>query len=288
MCRIMAWSNNKIPGEVFTGLQKSFGGEGDGFLLPEKTVIKVSGYSETKSQKKNGFVIHRFLPEEKIIERKTKNKLTGKISIRFITQNQYINYNINSNFGFYHTRLVSTGFKALRKTHPAVFGNWAVFQNGTESDFMDKTNQIFNTDLADYESFAYSLKEGFITPKAFNVFSHSNFFIIDMKRKKFWIVSNKKHDPLLLYYNSNNDFIAVSEEIEIDKEFKELYYFLGMIEGKITEKGLEIKKKIISKEEFYYIPEIKNWYDQDEKYNFEDDHFLDYLREQEKNKKGLL
>jgi hypothetical protein len=110
-------------------------------------------------------------------------------------------------------------------------------QNGHDVNFTKKLAKAMNYSYlgTDYHTIAWMLADGVIKPELL-LLSTSNWFIIDIEKRTFTIVSAKEFDPLFFHKNGKGFYIA-SESLETNHKG---FYFTGIIRFNITSDGLEI------------------------------------------------
>ncbi|MGC8819539.1 MAG: hypothetical protein ACP5PP_00305 [Fervidobacterium sp.] len=247
MCRLAAFSNLKVKGKWLDYLTLVQGGDGNGFIYPTPDIdMRKTKEGRLHHELFGDFVVSKWYIEpevtidfevstiyynfgiaQEVVEPKKKYRLVD-----------YEHMNIASKpWLLFHTRLASAGERKLENVHPAIAKNVLLMQNGHDVNFTKKLAKAMNYSYlgTDYHTIAWMLADGVIKPELL-LLSTSNWFIIDIEKRTFTIVSAKEFDPLFFHKNGKGFYIA-SEQLETNHKG---FYFTGIIHFNITSDGLEI------------------------------------------------
>lgn len=233
--------------DILNVLIYSNGGDGDGLICSDDFNILVDEEVKVKNEKHGKYKIIRVFNEPY----REKMKIEDTIVLydwetEYFYKSPSYDYTwATGNWVFYHTRISSTDGISIENTHPYIYKNnqrYLLMQNGHE--------QLITSNKADYKAITElinKIKSKDVLIEFLTKFTSSNFLVVDTLKEKFYIISNKKFDPLHLIRQSEDNFIVSSEDLFlVDAEFIK---FKGYLEGKIYPDRLLITAGDIEKVE---------------------------------------
>lgn len=245
ICRLYVHSGvRENISEILNALIYSNGGDGDGMICSDDFNILVDKETEVRKEKHKYQIIRVF---NEPYRKKIKIKVSKVDSIiEYFRESPSYEYTwATGSWVFYHTRISSTDGISIENTHPYIYKNnqrYLLMQNGHE--------QLITSNKADYKAITElinKIKSKDVLIEFLTKFTSSNFLVVDTLKEKFYIISNKKFDPLHLIRQSEDNFIVSSEDLFlVDAEFIK---FKGYLEGKIYPDRLLITAGDIEKVE---------------------------------------